>query len=361
MDDPEEKPVRKISKRWLLVPAGLAAVLVLVLLFTLRLPSRRIVILFTSGIRGHVVACGCYEGQPGGMGRIPQAAGEDFGSPDTLLVDAGDFVGNPPMAGFDDRENPREMAAAKLDYLRRKHAALVEIFKTLDVQAVAPGENDFLLGQSFLLDVHHKHLQGRIVNANIHFITPEGTTKPVFEPPYRIVTVGAGSVAGIPFGGVRVGVLGLIAPKTRLSLRKDDPYPNQLTVLDPEVVARRMIPAMREKGADLILLLYHAPRMEVRSFLLRVDGIDLAVAGHGGEKDSEEKVRETHLVNIVPGCTQVGRMVLQVRGGALRDVSFEALELKEQFPEDLELLAPYWAFQRGLAASPPSPPVLRTR
>jgi 2',3'-cyclic-nucleotide 2'-phosphodiesterase (5'-nucleotidase family) len=328
-----------------------AALVAVLLSYRQPLPRGGIVILFTSEIRGHVVACGCYEGQPGGLGRLPAASPEDFGTEDTLLLDGGDFVGNPPMEGFDDPEKPGVIHPVKMDYLRRKHGALVEIMKWMDYSAVSPGEYDFILGQPFLLEAYQT-LGNRFVSANLLYTDTMG---PVFKS-FRIVTVGRGSVAGIPFGGLKVGILGLLPQETVIRPVKGDIY--GLTIADPEATAKAMVPRMREKGAEVIILLYHAPLPTVRSLVTRVQGIDVAFAGHEGRGHALARVGDTQVVDILPGCTHVGRMMVEIESGAVKNVTFKSIKLAEELPENPELLAPYEAFQRELAASLIRPPLL---
>ncbi|GEM_PF-1723542 len=327
----------------------------LVATLTLRLPAGSVVILFTQEIRGHVVPCGCYEGQRGGLAKIPAAAGGLLDDPSALLIDGGDFVGKPAVEGFDDPENAAALPERKRDYLERKHRALVDVLRNLRYDVLAAGEMDFLLGQSFLLSAH-QDAGKRILNANIHILVPGGDSRPLFRP-FRLFTVGEGSCLGIPFGGVRVGVLGLLSHHARIPYLDRDVY--ALVVTDPVETARTLVPVIRGRGADVVVVVFHAPWSEGLQLARNVPGLDLVLATHGGVSRPMAEIGSARVAQIPPGGTHLGRVEIDIEGGRAAGASFDAVALEPGLPEDKEVLAPYQAFQQRLEAAPLTPPFLR--
>jgi hypothetical protein len=326
------------------------------------LPGGRVVVLFTQEIRGHPVPCGCYEGQPGGLARVPAAAGGDLGSRSAILVDAGDFLGAPRVAGFDDPDRPGSLLPAKRAYLRGRSLAQARMMGRLGYDAVCPGEGDFLLGQAFLLSalrdppgspsIWAPRREPPFVCANV--LLPGGEA---LFPAFRILRVGRGSLAGlVRWGGVRVGVMGLVSPALPIPRDPEDLY--ALSVGDATAAARTALEKMREGGAEVILVLYHGPDREAAALMRAVPGIDLVVAGHEGSWRWSREPGSGWAAQTNPGGTEVGRAVLAWENGRVGDASFQRLVLAPELPEDPRVIAPWREFQAALAASPPAPPRL---
>lgn len=335
---------------------ALALVLLFAATYRPALPDGRLVLLFTRDVRGHVLPCGCYPGQPGGLARIPAAVPEDFGASPTLLLDAGGFIGNPRLAGFDDPDRPLLLLPAKAAYLRNKHEAQLAVMDRLGYDAFGVASGDFALGQAYLLEAHQR-LDSRFTCANIVHVQPGGTGRTVF-PPFRLLRAGRGSTAGIPFGGVRVGVFSLVSEKTALPRLPEDVY--VLAVTDPVLAARDILLAMRKAGAELTVLLFHGSPVEARQVIRRAPGIDicLAQAPAGDTSASAHRIESTQLVLMPPGGTVVGRLDLVLDDTGIRSSAFEGVLLHPDLPLDRDALEPYRVFQRALAADPPRPAVL---
>lgn len=341
------------------VAALCAVVLLFALSYTPPLPGGRLEILFTHEVRGHVVACGCYEGQPGGLGRLPAAARDELASPSTLLLDAGGFVFDPPMEGFRDPERPGAIVPAKMDYLRKRHRAVAAVMNRLGYDAVAPGDSDFLLGvQHFLLEVAYDRDEGLpLVCANLMLNAPQGK-KPLF-PAHRVVTVGRGSVFWVlPLGGVQVGITGLLSPSAHISRLPEDVY--ALSVENPEQAARDQVAVLREKGATVVVLLYHGPWAEAQAVARAVEGIDVVVVGKTGGQGAANPPTPAGtalLVQIAPGASHVGKVTVAVEGGRAGAREFGVIELGAACPEDARILEPWARFQASLEAAPVVPPL----
>jgi hypothetical protein len=69
-------------------------------------------------------------------------------------------------------------------------------------------------------------------------------------------------------------VLGLMNDKVDLGPARDS-----LTVLEPQSVAKRMVPEIRKKGATVIVLLSQLGKVESEDLVTAVDGIDVLIVG----------------------------------------------------------------------------------
>jgi hypothetical protein len=361
-NDPEGNapPPAPRAKR-IRIPAAvllLALAAALALSYRPSLPGNRVTVVFTQEVGGNALSCGCWEGQPGGLAGLSAAFGDLLRHRSTLLLDAGDFVRNPSIRGFQDPEVPRRIPAEKRAYLEKKHAAVAGVMMKLGYDAVAPGDRDFLLGQSFLLSLEHD-LGVPFVNANLRFAAAEKPTS-VF-PEHRLFRLGRGSVLGIPFGGVTVGVFGLVSRQLPRPSSPGDAY--VFVAADPEAAAREQTARMAEAGAEIVVLLFHGSWSEAEQLALRVPGIDLIIVGQTGQSGRPLPMRAlegTRLVQAGAGAVQAGRADLILRDRRVAEVEFETVTL---YSNDLGLLdadvvRPFLDFEKRLEAAPVAPPFL---
>ncbi len=158
-----------------------------------------------------------------------------------MLVDNG---------GFFPEENARQDAAW----------FLMDMMKTIGVDAVNIGDRDLRFGRKFL-EARAKKDQLPVVSANL---LDKKSRKPIFEP-YRIVRV----------GNVNVGVFGLMGDKADLGPGKDS-----LAVDDPLATARRTVTDLKRKGAQVVLLLSQLGKVPTEDLVTATDGIDAVEVGN---------------------------------------------------------------------------------
>lgn len=136
---------------------------------------------------------------------------------------------------------------------------VMDAMKSLGVDAVGVGERDLRYGRAFL-EQRAKRDQLPVVCANL---LDKKSRRTVFAP-YLIKKVGT----------VSIGFLGLITDKGNLGPAKDS-----LLVDDPAAVAKRVVPEMRKKGAQVVVLLSQLGKVESEDLVTAVDGIDALVVG----------------------------------------------------------------------------------
>jgi 2',3'-cyclic-nucleotide 2'-phosphodiesterase/3'-nucleotidase len=173
----------------------------------------------------------------------------------TLIVDAGDAFQGTPLSNI------------------HRGLPVVEMMDMIGYEAMAIGNHEFDWG----IDAALKSLSKsdiKVLAANIY-----ENGKPVdWAKPYTIVEK----------NGLKIGIIGLSTPETSITAHAS--FVGKYEFKDPVEVANSLIPTVRAKGADLIVILGHIPgtqdskTKEVTGALAdmakEVKGADVIVGGH---------------------------------------------------------------------------------
>jgi hypothetical protein len=199
-------------------------------------------------------------------------------SASVLQLDCGDLIG----------------AKGTLDEVRARY--LIESFDKMGLDCVNFGSSDALLGQKFLLGEIRK-TGIPLISANTFY----SDTGERFLVPYIIKRLAPKRFLGIEWGGLRVGVFGVVQPLDETSgLPWDrDSGEHRLVPKDPAVVAREMVEELRPK-VDLIVCLAHTGWVQARALAKNVSGIDLMIVGNGANVKGEPYV-VNHIPLVMPG------------------------------------------------------------
>lgn len=189
----------------------------------------------------------------------------------SVLVDNGDVIQGSPMGDY--------MAAKGL-----KAGDVHPVYKamnTLDYAVGNLGNHEFNYG----LDYLHKALSGAkfpYINANIIDVK---TGKPMFTP-YLIKETAVKDQAGHA-QTLRIGYIGVVPPQIMTWDKAN--LSGKVTVDDITETARKYVPEMREKGADVVVVIAHsglsADPYQVMAensvyYLSQVPGVDAIMFGH---------------------------------------------------------------------------------
>jgi 2',3'-cyclic-nucleotide 2'-phosphodiesterase/3'-nucleotidase len=215
-------------------------------------------------------------------------ARRDF--PNTLLFDNGDTIQGNALGDYE----------ATVDPL--KCGQLLGIYKAMrkiGYDGIGIGNHDFNFGLAYLGQVTGQRLDVEgvqpkrcagpgfpVVLANVYSVR---TKKPLFEP-YRILSkrIKAVDADGKPFeASVKVGIIGFTPPAI---LNWDRRWlGGKITTEGVVETAKRYLPEMRAKGAELVVAISHgglddspySPTMENGNYYLaQVPGIDALLLGH---------------------------------------------------------------------------------
>ena len=198
---------------------------------------------------GNIEPCAC--GVPsGGLPRRAQFISDSTGSTVPVLLDGGNAVGYPTPLG------------------RLQTSYLFRGMQEMGYTVVGVGTREFGNGLEYLRTVEREH-GFTFVCANV---ADSASGEAVFEP-WAMIRAGAGSLAGVPYGGVRVGVTSVMGVDHVPAFSEDGPA---VTVGDPVAAARDVVSEMRDE-CDLVVVYAHTSR-EVVDQLLALDGVDVVIA-----------------------------------------------------------------------------------
>lgn len=189
----------------------------------------------------------------------------------SVLVDNGDLIQGSPLGDY--------MAAKGL-----KDGDVHPVYKalnTLDYAVGNLGNHEFNYG----LDYLHNALAGAkfpYVNANIIDVK---TQKPLFTP-YLIKETSVIDKDGHP-QTLKIGYIGFVPPQIMIWDKAN--LSGKVTVNDITETARKYVPEMREKGADIVVVIahsglsadpYHSMAENSVYYLSEVPGVDAIMFGH---------------------------------------------------------------------------------
>ena len=201
-----------------------------------------------------------------------------------------------------------------------------------------------MLGQTFLRGLADD-LGLPLVSANVVYAAApkpapgQAPQRKPFFAPWRTVTIGRGRFCGVPYGGVKVGIFGLVDAHSRLQHR--DPThgtdPNPVTWEPPEVAAKRVVAQMQAEGCDLIIGVTQLHLARAEALGRSIPGIHLLLAG------AEQRFLATHRQagdTVVVATDYEGRSLGEVvlrwkgRGQRVEVVRFQQNRLDEAYADD---------------------------
>ncbi|GAB3808542.1 5'-nucleotidase C-terminal domain-containing protein [Micromonospora zhanjiangensis] len=202
----------------------------------------------------------------------------------TLVLDAGDTIQGTPLATYYAKQEP-------ITETHQKHP-MARAMNVIDYDAVTLGNHEFNYGLP-LLDLWIRQLGFPALAANA---VNEKTGKPAFLP-YVIKKVHLGF--GAPT--LRVGILGLTNPGVAIWDKGN--VEGKLRFEDMIATARKYVPIMRARGADIVLISAHGGDNGISSYgpelpnenptaliAQQVPGIDAILFGHAHNEIPEKFV-----------------------------------------------------------------------
>jgi 2',3'-cyclic-nucleotide 2'-phosphodiesterase / 3'-nucleotidase len=190
----------------------------------------------------------------------------------SLLFDNGDLLQGNPLGDMVARIRP--LAANEV------HPAY-KVLNLLKVDAANIGNHEFNYGLPFLRQAL-AGAQFPYVSANV---VEAGSGKPAFTP-YVILERSFQDEAGV-MRALKVGVIGFVPPQIMQWDRQN--LEGRVQALDIVETARRLVPEMRAKGAELVVVIAHSgfekteqPKFaeNVAAQLAQVPGVDSLLLGH---------------------------------------------------------------------------------
>ena len=207
-----------------------------------------------------------------------------------VVVDVGDSIFSKNAAGRHPIV-PGDLISAE---------TMIQALGSLDVHAMVPGELELAGGLDWLKKAAAR-AKVPLLCANLRDRRGRAALTP-----HRVVDT----------GGVKVGLLGLVdfsrVHKNHEPILKREKV--RATAL--EAAARAGVKALRQGGAELIVVLGHIDMKQARTLATRVPGIHLLLVGHGGTRvDTPQKAGQTYLVQAGERGREVGHLEIRLSAG----------------------------------------------
>lgn len=248
-------------------------------------------LLATTDVHGNVLNWDYFANKPYpageelGMSRastLIKGVREDKGADSVLLVDNGDTIQGNPLAYYFAKQEPITTSG-------QTHP-LAKTFNHLEYDAQVVGNHEFNYGLD-LLATYRDQVDFPLVGANV-IADADGQTH---LDPYAMVE------KQVDGETITVGVLGVTTPGSRIWDKNN--LSGKVHFDDPVETAQKYVPEMKQKGADVIVVLSHSGKdpkgqswdpdqlqENVSTSVAKVPGVDVLVAGHTHQNEPSQVV-----------------------------------------------------------------------
>jgi 5'-nucleotidase len=239
-------------------------------------------------------------GARGGLARVSTLRKEIMArSPNTLFLLSGDTI------------------SPSVESLTYKGAQMIDAWNAVGLDYSVFGNHEFDFGPEVLKE-RMKESRFGWLGANV---IDKKTGKTFADtPPYVIRE----------FEGVKIGIIGLVLPETKVTSR---PGPD-VEFLNPCDVARRLVPEMRSRGANVVVGLTHLTMREDKE-LARCADFDLIIGGHEHTLLESLSVR-TPIFKMTSDAREMARIQLNIYAGSgrLESIDWEAIPVTSEIASD---------------------------
>ncbi|MCS4591684.1 5'-nucleotidase C-terminal domain-containing protein [Brevibacterium sediminis] len=248
-------------------------------------------LLATTDVHGNVLNWDYFANKPYpageelGMSRastLIKGVREDKGADSVLLVDNGDTIQGNPLAYYFAKQEPITTSG-------QTHP-LAKTFNHLGYDAQVVGNHEFNYGLD-LLATYRDQIDFPLLGANV-IDDADGQTH---LDPYAMVD------KQVDGETITVGVLGVTTPGSRIWDKNN--LSGKVHFDDPVETAQKYVPEMKQKGADVIVVLSHSGKdpkgqswdpdqlqENVSTSVAKVPGVDVLVAGHTHQNEPSQVV-----------------------------------------------------------------------
>jgi 5'-nucleotidase len=214
-----------------------------------------------------------------------------------------------------------------------KGAQMIAVWNALGLDYAVFGNHEFDFGDQVLRD-RMKESRFKWLAANV---VEKRTGKPFFNAaPYVIQNL----------GGVKVGFIGLLTPDTKEASK---PGP-EVVFLDPFVTARKYVPEMRKKGAQIIVAVTHMTIHDDKRLAEAVP-IDVICGGHE-HVVLESFVGRTPIFKVASDAVNLGRIDLYYSTSKkkLESIDWQLIPVTAEIPDDPKVAAIVKGYEEKLSA-----------
>jgi len=260
-------------------------------------------ILFTGETRSSLYPCHCPVQPDGGVARrcakIKELKKQSAG---LLVLDTGNIFAGGPL----------DSSQQNTEFDKKRTLVSIAAMKAMRYDAVAVGLDEFNFGMDFLKE--------QLEESGIPFVSCN--IKLANVVPYIIKDV----------NGVKVAILGLTAPQAK------DRAPD-LEIIDSREALKKVLPEIKSKGADLIVLLTNFLLGEEQALVKEFPQVDILVSVGTQQEQAQEKIGSTIVVHPVREGRRLGKIVLNLKDKKIVDYKSDEIRLSDEIKDDPEISA----------------------
>jgi 2',3'-cyclic-nucleotide 2'-phosphodiesterase (5'-nucleotidase family) len=247
-------------------------------------PARVAEVYFSTEVDGYVEPCGCTTQPLGGVQRLASVIGR--GRSERILIDAGNLLF--PPSGVDDITREQHILKARM---------VARVYRQLGAVALNLAQSDLTRGGEFLKELQREGAVP-LVSANV---------RPVNGGP----TVARSFLRTV--GGIKIGITGAATPEALAQ------HHDAFTVIEYAPAVRAEVKVLRDRGAELVIVLAHVGESGARELARAVPEIDVIIRAPGTpiERDPKSPTRVGDVIIAEAGSQgqHVGRMVISMGEG----------------------------------------------
>ncbi|MDD3987735.1 MAG: hypothetical protein WC293_00115 [Candidatus Omnitrophota bacterium] len=266
--------------------------------------AQEITLLYTGQTHAMLYPCDCPVEADGGVARRASLIKQlRKGNPNILLLDSGNYFGG----GLLDQATQN----TQLDMQRT--VINLRAMELMQYDALNLSDDEFNFGERFLEESAAK-FKLNFISSNIQ---SERTA-------YYIIK---------EIAGVKLGIVGLANNKVKGKLVA-------LKILEPLAALEDSVAKLKERGADIVILLSNVGLEECQRLVKEVPGIDLVLEGGGSfEKEITYKKGETIFLRPAWQARKLGKAVLKIKNKRIVDSKIEEIRVSDKITDDPQVLS----------------------
>jgi len=226
-------------------------------------------------------------------------------NPNTLFLLAGDTI------------------SPSVESITYKGAQMIEAWNTAGLDYATFGNHEFDFGPAVLSE--------RMKESRFQWVASNVIDKKSGEP-----FGGAQRFVIREFKGVKIGIFGLVLPETKITSRPGA----DVEFLSPCETAKKMVSAIRDRGATVIVALTHLSMREDKE-VARCADVDVIIGGHEHTL-LESAAGGAPIFKMTADARELGRIDLNIApNGKLDSIDWKVIKVTDETPEDPQFASVY--------------------
>jgi len=253
------------------------------------------------------------QGRSGGLARVlALKKGIQSENPNTLFLMAGDTI------------------SPSVESITYKGAQMIEAWNVAGLDYATFGNHEFDFGPAVLID--------RIKESRFKWIAANVIDTKTGQP-----FGGVQPFVIREFGGVKIGIFGLVLPETKNTSRPGD----EVEFRDPCETAKRMVSEIHDQGAKVVVALTHLSMREDKQ-VAKCAKVDVIIGGH--EHTLLESAAGGALIfKMTSDARELGRIDLNISlDGTLDSIDWKVIPVTNETKEDPAFASVYRKYSTGL-------------